>query len=170
MEEITQIKEANITYLVFSLGNEQFATNVAYVNNIIGVPVITQIPKLPVHLKGVMQLRGVPIPILDTRTKMGMAEKEFNKDTCIIVMEIPIENEQVQLGIIVDSVNEVIELPEEQLEAPPNIGAKHQTEFISALCKFNDKFIMILDIEKLFSDDLGEIKELEEANILVDSV
>lgn len=169
MKEITQIKEAMITYLVFSIGNEQFATQVAYVDNIIGVPVITQIPKLPPYLKGVMQLNGIPVPIIDTRIKLGMTETEFNRDTCIIVMEIPFDNEQVKLGIIVDSVNEVIEFPEGQLEPPPNIGSKYQLEFISALCKFNDKFIMILDVEKLFSYDLEEIKELEEENVLVDS-
>jgi len=74
MEEITQIKEKSNTYLVFSIGNEQFAINVAFVSNIIGFPIITQIPKLPEHFKGVMQLRGVPVPILDTRIKIGMPE------------------------------------------------------------------------------------------------
>ncbi|MCB2195218.1 MAG: chemotaxis protein CheW [Bacteroidetes bacterium] len=148
------------SYLSFNLGQEQFAANVGKVLNILEMTKITEVPKAPDYMKGVINLRGTVLPVVDTRIKFGMTATEYTTNTCIIVMEVEMEGEQVQVGALVDSVQAVVEIENEDIQPPPSIGSKFKSEFIEGMAKVDDKFIMILNMEKVFStDEIVTIKE-----------
>jgi len=116
-------------------------------------------------MKGVINLRGKVLPVIDTRLKFGMEAISFTKNTCIIVMEININGERIELGALVDSVLEVIEVSAEAITPPPSLGNKYKSNFITGMLKQNDNFIMMLDIDKVFStDDIIEFKENSQEN------
>ena len=148
------------SYLSFKLENELFAVNVSQVINILELTKITEVPKAPPYMKGVINLRGKVLPVIDTRLKFGMSAIKFTKNTCIVVMEISINGELIELGSLVDSVLEVIEIKEGAITPPPTLGDKYKSEFITGMLKEEEDFIMILDIDKVFStDDIIEFKE-----------
>jgi purine-binding chemotaxis protein CheW len=158
MEKET-ISEIN-SYLTFKLGKESFAINVGSVLSILEVDRITEVPKAPNYMKGVINLRGTVLPVVDTRVKFGMTPVEVTNSTCILVLDVKVDGEAVKVGAMVDSVEEVIELNEEDIQPPPNIGSKYKSEFIYGMAKSNDDFIMLLDMDKVFSTD--EIIDLKE--------
>jgi purine-binding chemotaxis protein CheW len=148
------------SYLSFKLDKEMFALHVNKVLNILEMTKITKVPKSPYYMKGVINLRGMVLPVIDTRIKFGMTEIVNTEKTCIIVMELQFDNEKVYVGGLVDEVAEVIELEKQKIEAPPSIGNKYRAEFISGMAMHDDSFIMILNIENAFSDEeLIELKE-----------
>ena len=148
------------SYLSFKLGDEEFASSADYVLNILEMTKITEVPKAPVYMKGVINLRGTVLPVIDTRLKFGMTETVFTDKTCIIVMDITIDDQKVLIGSLVDSVVSVIEIDESEIQPPPNIGSKYRSEFITGLANKNNDFIMILDMEKVFTlDELHVLKE-----------
>lgn len=155
--------ETNITinsYLSFNLGEEEFAVHVGKVLNILEMAKITEVPKSPDYMKGVINLRGTVLPVVDTRIKFGMTPTEYTTNTCIVVMEVEMEGDMVQVGALVDSVQAVLELNDEQIQPPPSIGSKYKSEFIYGVAKVDENFIMLLDMEKVFSSD--EIISLKE--------
>ncbi|MFP4448035.1 MAG: chemotaxis protein CheW [Bacteroidota bacterium] len=158
-EELGQID----SYLTFKLGEEEFAANVSKVLSIMEMTKITKVPKSPEYMQGVINLRGQVLPVVDTRIKFGMSPTEFTQNTCIIVMEVDVENEHVLVGALVDSVQEVLELNDEDIQPPPSIGTNYKSEFISGMAKVDEKFIMILDMDKVFS-----AKELEDVQTSVE--
>jgi len=139
------------SYLTFKLGEEEFAAHVSKVLSIMEMVKITKVPKSPEYMQGVINLRGQVLPVVDTRIKFGMSPTEFTKNTCIVVMEVEVNDEYVQVGTLVDSVQEVLEITDDQIQPPPSIGSKYKSEFISGMAKLEDKFIMILDMNKVFS-------------------
>ena len=141
------------TYLSFKLGEEVFAINVSKVINILEMSQITKIPKAPEYMKGVINLRGTVLPVVDLRIKFGLPEKEATVDTSIIVISIDYNNEQVLAGILVDAVREVLELKNNDISPAPTIGAKYSSGIIEGMWRLEDKFIMILDIDKVFSTE-----------------
>ena len=141
------------SYLSFKIGKESFAINVGNVRSILEVDRITEVPKTPHYMKGVINLRGTVLPIIDTRLKFGMDPISFNSNTCILVLDVKVLNEPVQLGALVDIVEEVLELSEDDIQPPPGIGSKYQSDFIYGMAKSNDDFIMLLDMNKVFSVD-----------------
>ena len=145
-----QLENIN-SYLTFKLGEEEFAAHVSKVLSIIEMVKITQVPKSPDHMQGVINLRGQVLPVVDTRIKFGMTPTEFTANTCIVVMEVEVNGEYVQVGTLVDSVQEVLEITQDQIQPPPSIGAKYKSEFISGMAKIDEKFIMMLDMDKVFS-------------------
>ena len=149
------------SYLTFKLGDEIFAANVSKVLNILELTNITKVPKAPDYMKGVINLRGTVLPVIDTRIKFGMTPTEFNVNTCILVLDIDIENESLHVGGLVDAVQEVLEIELNQILPPPNIGSKYRSEFISGMYKLNEEqFIMILDMDKVFSaEELLTVKD-----------
>lgn len=155
-ETITELN----SYLSFNLGEEQFAANVGKVLNILEMTKITEVPKAPDYMKGVINLRGTVLPVVDTRIKFGMTPTVYTTNTCIIVMEIEMEGEQIQVGALVDAVQAVLELDKEEIQPPPSIGSKFKSEFIEGMAKVEDKFIMILNMEKVFSSE--EILSIQE--------
>ncbi len=138
-------------YLTFELDKETFALDVAKVREILDSPNITKVPQTPEYMRGVINLRGSVVPVIDLRLKFGMAETGQTVNTCIIVVEIVLEGEVVILGALADSVQEVIDLEPDQIEPAPRIGTKLNTEFIKGMGKHNERFIMILEIDKVFS-------------------
>lgn len=140
-------------YLTFKLADEIFAVDVAKVREILEFTSITRVPQTPDFMRGVINLRGNVVPVMDMRLKFGMPGTDKTVDTCIIVVEVNHEGETLILGALADSVQEVFELEPEQIEPAPRIGTKLNTDFILGMGKHDGQFIMILDIDKSFTGD-----------------
>ena len=148
------------SYLSFKLGDEYFASNVNKVLNILEMMKITKVPKAPTYMKGVINLRGSVLPLVDTRCKFGMTPTEISSDTCILVLDVEVDGQSIHIGALVDSVQEVLEIEQKDIQPPPSIGSKYQSEFIYGMVKSNEEFIMLLDMDKVFSaDDIVSLKE-----------
>lgn len=141
------------SYLSFKLDEELFAINVSKVLEIQEVRQITKVPRTPAYMRGVLNLRGNVLPVVDTRIKFGMSPIQDTVNTCILVLDIQMENEHLTVGALVDAVQEVIEIMPEQIGPAPSIGSKFKSEFIKGMGKVNDVFIMILDMDRVFSSD-----------------
>jgi len=142
-----------VQYLTFKLADETFALDVSKVREILEQSNITKVPQTPDFMRGVINLRGSVVPVIDMRLKFGMSVTEQTVNTCIIVAEVQLEDETVILGALADSVQEVIEMEPSQIEPAPHVGTRLNTEFIKGMGKVDDHFIMILDIDKIFSSD-----------------
>jgi purine-binding chemotaxis protein CheW len=148
------------TYLSFKLGEGVFAINVSKVINILEVSQITKIPKAPEYMLGVINLRGMVLPVVDLRIKFGMPQAETTIDTNIIVLSISLNGEMVMVGTMVDTVKEVLELQTGDIAPSPSIGSKFNSDIIQGMWRHEDNFIMILDIDSVFSaDDILDVKE-----------
>jgi purine-binding chemotaxis protein CheW len=155
----TGITEAT-QYLTYKLGDEIFAVDVAKIREILDFTPATKIPGTPEYMRGVINVRGNVVPVVDMRLKFGLTMTRKTVDTCIVVMEIAVDDGTTVLGALVDSVQEVFELEMNQIEPPPRIGTKWRTEFIRGIGKRNDQLIIILDIDKVFSSqDLARLQE-----------
>lgn len=156
-------EELQVTqYLTFTLSDEVFAVDVARVREILEMPSITKVPQVPEFMRGVINLRGCVVPVIDLRLKFGMQETAQTVNTCIIVVEVALDDENIVLGALADSVQEVIEMEQSQIEAAPRIGTHLNTEFIKGMGKHNDRFVMILDIDKVFSaTELAAVQRLD---------
>lgn len=144
-------------YLTFKLDKETFALDVAKVREILDFTTVTKVPQTPEFMRGVINLRGSVVPVMDLRLKFGMAPTVKTVNTCIIVVEVAAEGATIILGALADSVQEVIDLDPEQIEPAPRIGTKLDTSFIGGMGKHNGNFLMILEIDEIFSSaDLGE--------------
>ena len=140
-------------YLTFRLGDESFALNVVQVREVLDLSPITKVPGTPKYMRGVINVRGGMVPVMDMRLKFGLPEGETTRNNRIIVMEIDSDGDGIVMGAIADSVHEVITLESGEIEDPPKIGAGWRSEFIDGIGKNNDRFIMILDINRVFSTD-----------------
>jgi purine-binding chemotaxis protein CheW len=149
-------------YLTFTLDEELYAVDVVKVREVLEVTPLTKIPRMPAFMQGVINIRGSVVPVLDLRLKFGMEQAERTVDTCIIVMDIQAEDKVVTIGSLADSVQEVIDLDEENIEPPPRLGTKVDTDFIRGMGKRDDQFIIILDIDRVFNS--SEIAVAEDAN------
>ena len=148
------------TYLSFKLGEEVFAINVSKVLNILEMKPITKVPKSPDYLKGVINLRGTVLPVVDLRLKFGLPENKITVDTNIIVLSIEKENEEIMVGILIDSVREVLEFKTEEIAPSHAIGTKYNAGFIKGMWRVDENFIMILDIDRVFSiEEIIDFKE-----------
>ncbi|HEX2968667.1 MAG TPA: chemotaxis protein CheW [Bacteroidales bacterium] len=148
------------TYLSFKLGEEVFAINVSKVLNILELKPITKVPKSPDYMKGVINLRGTVLPVIDLRLKFGLPENQITVDTNIIVLNINKDGESLMLGILIDAVKEVLEFKTEEIAPSPTIGTKYNAGFIEGMWRVDENFIMILNIDKVFSiDEIIDFKE-----------
>lgn len=138
--------------LTFTLDHEIFAIDIAKIKEVLEVTHITKVPQTPDVMKGVINLRGNVVPVIDMRLKFGLEETEATVNTCIIIMEIMFGGETTQVGALVDSVNEVLEISPQEIEPPPKIGTQLKTEYILGMGKQDEQFIIILDINKIFSE------------------
>ncbi|MDA8133334.1 MAG: chemotaxis protein CheW [Desulfobacteraceae bacterium] len=146
---ITQICQ----YLTFILDQETYAMDITQVREVLDFAKITKVPRMPNFIKGVINLRGGVVPVVDLRLKFGMPQAEKTVDTCIIIIEITIQETRTLLGIMADSVQEVMSMEPDQIEPAPKIGTRLKTEFIKGMGKKNDEFIIILDNDMVFSTD-----------------
>ena len=149
VKEITETRQ----YLTFKLGNEIFATDVAKVREVLDLTTITQIPRTPDFMAGVINLRGSVVPVVDLRLCFEMSKTENTRNTCIVVVEVLLENESTIIGALTDSVEEVIDLEPNQIQPAPRIGTQIKTDFIKGMGKRDTQFIIILDIDRVFSSE-----------------
>ncbi len=140
-------------YLTFKLDDEVFALDITKVREVLDFTTITKVPRTPEFMRGVINLRGSVVPVVDLRLKFGMSKTEKTVNTCIIIVEVMVDGDTVVLGALADSVQEVIELGSENIEPAPKIGTRLRTEFIKGMGRQDDRFSIILDIDKVFSFD-----------------
>lgn len=140
-------------YLTFKLDDEVFALDIAQVREVLDFTSITKVPRTPDFMSGVINLRGSVVPIIDMRLKFGMSKTVKTVNTCSIIAEITIDGEKIVLGALADSVQEVIELEPNQIEPAPRLGTRLHTDFIKGMGKRDEQFIIILDVDKIFSSD-----------------
>ena len=146
-------------YLTFKLGDEMFGIDVGKAREVLDVVNVTRVPQAPDFMIGVINLRGSVVPVINLRKKFGLNDVEKTIDTCIIVMEVDLNGETIVIGTLVDSVQEVLDLDENRIEPPPRIGSKLKTEFIKGMGSLEDQFIIILDIDRVFT--IEELFEIE---------
>lgn len=154
---------ATAQYLTFRLTEELYALDVSKVREVLEVIPITTVPKTPAHMKGVINVRGSVVPVIDMRLRLGMAAAANTVDTCIIVTEVCLEGVSLVMGVLADAVSEVIDLESSQIEPPPRFGTQIKEELIKGIGKKNDTFIIILDIDRILAyDELAEVQAASE--------
>ncbi|MCP4639166.1 MAG: purine-binding chemotaxis protein CheW [bacterium] len=139
-------------FLTFSLGDEVYGVEIQKVQEIIGIMPVTQIPKTPAHVRGVVNLRGKVIPVVDLRLKFGLEAREDTDRTCIVVTQVACHGTVSIIGVIVDEVSEVLDIVSDQIEPPPSFGASVDTDFILGMGKLTDKVVMLLGIEAILGN------------------
>ncbi len=140
-------------FVTFTLANEEYGLDIMKVQEIIGYQGFTKIPNLPTFIKGVINLRGTVVPVVDLRTKFYLEEKEYNKFTVIIVLVVLGRI----MGMIVDTISDVISLADNEIEATPDFGTKIQTKFLKGMGKKGDKFVILLDIDRIMNEEDLEV-------------
>jgi purine-binding chemotaxis protein CheW len=151
-------------YMTFKLGDEVFAIDVAQVREVLEISQITKVPTAPDYMRGVVNVRGQATPVVDLRLRFGLANRADSVHTRIIVMELELDGEATVLGGIADSVHEVIELDPSSINPPPRIAMRWRTEFIQGLGKRGEEFIIILDVNAVFSsDELALVRDVAHA-------
>ena len=146
-------------YLTFSLENEQYGIGILKIKEIIGMIPITPVPRTPEYVKGVINLRGKVIPVIDLRQRFLMGVVDSTDRTCIIVVEIESRSGTVMMGILVDSVSEVLNIKGDEIEDTPTFGTKVDTDYILGMAKMDGGVKILLDIDKVLSE--GEVSDLE---------
>ena len=148
--------EAN-QYLTFTLSDEDFALDIGKVREVLDYTTITKIPRMPAYLRGVINLRGNVVPVIDLRYKLGMGAIAQSVDTCIVIVEIMIDDELTHVGALADSVKEVIRLDPELISPPPKLGIRINNEFLRGMGRRDEKFLIILDIDKVLTTEELEV-------------
>lgn len=152
-ESLDQIEDTQKgKFLTFNMGNEYYGIEIKYVTEIIGLQPITEIPEMPPYIKGIINLRGKIIPVMDVRLRFRKPFREYNDRTCIVVIEI----REISIGLIVDSVSEVISIPDEEIVAPPNM-TKEGNNYIKGIGKVGTDVKLLLDSDKLLNETDMEI-------------
>lgn len=141
-------------YLTFHLGDEDYGIEIRHVLEIVGIQKITEVPDMPGFVRGVINLRGQVIPVIDVRLRFGMEAREYDDRTCTIVVMI----DETQVGLIVDTVSEVRDIPEENVSAPPEIGRGRASQYIMGMAKVGDEVKILLDVQRLlFEEELAQL-------------
>lgn len=151
MDQVAQIEEKEGKYLTFKLADEEYGIGILKIKEIIGMMPITSVPRTPHFVTGVINLRGKVIPVIDLRLKFGMTSMEYSDRTCIIVVEIQGEVTKNLIGIVVDSVSEVLNIQKNEIEDTPTLGTNLETEYILGLAKIENEVKILLDIDRILS-------------------
>ena len=152
-------------YVTFSLGEELFGVEVTRAREILDLVPVTKVPQTPDYLLGVINLRGQVVPVIDLRIKMGLAQAEATRESCIIVMEVAVDGEVLTVGGLADSVREVLELRDDLIEPAPRLGTKLKTEFIAGMGKVDEQFLILLEIDRVFnSEELAVVQSSGESS------
>ena len=152
-------------YLTFSLQNELYGVEILKVQEIMGMLPITRVPQSPIYLKGVINLRGKVIPVVDLRLKLDMPEEVYNEKTCIIVVNIKVKGQDIMVGVVVDSVREVYDFSQEQIEPAPRFGVDMDTTVILGMGKIDDTVVTLLDINRAIGEaDLSTAQAAEQVS------
>jgi purine-binding chemotaxis protein CheW len=141
-------------YLTFHLGNEDYGLDIRYVIEIVGIQKITEVPDMPGFVKGVINLRGQVIPVMDVRTRFKMEPRDYDDRTCVIVVRI----NETSIGLVVDTVNEVADIPEKNVSPPPQVSKGSGSRFIKGMGKIGDDVKILLNVDKLlYEEELEKI-------------
>lgn len=140
-------------YLTFTLDQERYAIDIAKVREVLEFTSVTKVPRTPNFMRGMINLRGNIVPVIDLRLKLGLSMTERNVDTCIIITEVAVEGQPTVLGALADSVQEVIDLDAASIAPPPRMGTRINTDFIRGMAKRDNQFLVILDIDRVLSED-----------------
>lgn len=136
-------------YLSFAVGEEDFGIDISHVTEIIGIQKITQVPDMPSYIRGVINLRGKVIPVMDVRLRFGMEQREYDDRTCIIVVDV----RGAAIGLVVDTVKEVVDIPPAQIELPPDVADRTGNRYIKGLGKVGEQVKILLDVERLVKQE-----------------
>jgi purine-binding chemotaxis protein CheW len=146
-----KVQEQPHQYLTFMLGAEMYAIDILSIKEIIEYDELTTVPMMPECIRGVINLRGAGVPVMDLSLRFGRQSSDVTKRTCIVIIERQGETEREDLGVIVDAVNAVLDIPMSNIEAPPAFGAGIRADFIQGLGKVNGKFVILLDVGSVLS-------------------
>jgi purine-binding chemotaxis protein CheW len=136
-------------YLTFHVGDEEYAAPILQVKEIIEVGTVTKVPTMPAFVRGVINLRGSVVPVVDLAAKLGLPLTEITRLSCIVVVEVRIDGEETVVGVLVDAMGQVIDLPPKDIERPPAFGTQARADHLRGMGKLENKFIMILDLDKV---------------------
>ncbi len=149
-----------LQYLTFSLGEEVFAMDIRTVREIIQYGPMTTVPLMPPFVRGVINLRGAVVPVIDLQARFGRQAAEVSKKTCIVIFDAQREGERIELGLMVDAVSAVVELPPDPIEPPPSFGGVVKRDFIRGMGKMGSKFVIVLEPDKAFDiEDMARLCE-----------
>lgn len=148
-----QRQEDDAQYLTFMLGGEMFAIGILGIKEIIEYGQLTAVPMMPGFIRGVINLRGAVVPVVDLSARFGRQSSDITRRTCIVILEVESEGEKQDVGVVVDSVSEVLAIPAGEIEPPPSFGAKIRADFISGMGKVGGKFVIILNADRVLSVD-----------------
>lgn len=148
-------------YLTFVLAAEVFAMGILAIKEIIEYADVTGVPMMPEYVRGVINLRGAVVPVIDLSVRFGKPSSPVTKRTCIVIIEVQARSERHVLGVVVDAVNAVLDIPKSEIEPPPTFGASIRADFIRGMGKVNGKFVILLDVEHVLASD--------EMDVLVDA-
>lgn len=156
-----KVDETPSQYLTFSLGGEMFAVGILNVKEIIEYGHLTEIPMMPAFIRGVINLRGAVVPVIDLAARFGGKTTQVARRTCIVIIEVVDQDFRSDIGILVDAVSEVLEIPASEIEPPPSFGAKIRADFIFGMGKVSGKFVIILNINNVLSiEEIGTLAEI----------
>jgi purine-binding chemotaxis protein CheW len=144
-------------YLTFSLGSEVFAIGILAIKEIIEYSNLTSVPMMPAYVRGVINLRGAVVPVLDLSVRFGKQASTVTKRTCIVIIEICTAGERQDVGVVVDAVDSVLDIPADQIEPPPAFGARISTDFIQGMGKVNGRFVILLDVNAVLAPEEAEM-------------
>lgn len=150
--DVTEVQEQH-QYLTFMLKGEIFAIGILSIKEIIEYGKLTEVPSMPDFIRGVINLRGAVVPVVDLAARFGKNNTEIGRRTCIVIIEVNNGQSSQVIGVMVDAVNAVLEIPSNQIEAAPSFGAKIRAEFIKGMGKIEGNFVIILDVDKVLSQD-----------------
>jgi purine-binding chemotaxis protein CheW len=140
-------------YLTFRMSEDEYAVGIAHVREIIEYSAVTRVPKAPAWIRGVINVRGSVVPVVDLAVKFGVAARPVTKTTCIIILEIKLDGEDSTMGVIADAVNEVASFTEEDIAEVPSLGTRVRVEYLLGMAKIGKKFALVLDIHKVLSGE-----------------
>lgn len=149
-------------YLTFMLGGETYAMGILAIKEIIEYGNLTEVPRMPQFIRGVINLRGAVVPVIDLSSRFGKQATQVTRRTCIVIIEVAGEHEQQDVGVMVDAVNAVLDIPPQEIEPPPSFGANIRADFITGMGKVNGKFVIILNIQHVLSvDEMATLSGIE---------
>jgi purine-binding chemotaxis protein CheW len=153
-------------YLTFMLGGEVFAIGILHIKEIIEYGHLTTVPMMPAFIRGVINLRGAVVPVVDLASRFGRKPGEVTRKSCIVIIELDVEEETQVVGVVVDAVNEVLEIAGSDIEPPPSFGTRIRSDFIAGMGKVQERFVIILNVNKVLSSEemalIGQSSQLAE--------
>jgi purine-binding chemotaxis protein CheW len=157
--QLSEVADGQIQqHLTFMLGGEMFAMGILTVKEIIEYANLTEVPMMPACIRGVINLRGAVVPVVDLAVRFGRQAAAVTKRTCIVIVEVTANAERQVVGVVVDAVNEVLDIPATEIEPPPSFGARLRTDFIQGMGKVNNKFVILLEVNHVLAlDELADV-------------